>query len=190
MISSRSVRPPNSFLTRKMKHKPYHIGMYGGKFLPFHLGHRYCVEYAAKECDIVYVILFWGGAEEEEIRKACPQDWLSAEERRASVKSLCEELSRVPENSAKIIAAEIDIRELRLPDGSEDWEAETPLVRALCGDRLDAVYSSEESYGDYFSHAYPEAVHRLVDVPRIHYPISGTKIRAMQDTSEQKKWML
>ncbi len=40
-----------------VKHyKEYHIGMYGRKFLSFHKGHRYCVEVAAKECDIVYVI--------------------------------------------------------------------------------------------------------------------------------------
>ena len=52
---------------------------------------------------------------------------------------------------AEIIPALIDISDLRLPDGSDDWEAETPLVRELLGSQLDAVYSSEESYGDYFA---------------------------------------
>ena len=47
--------------------RKYHIGMHGGKFLPFHLGHRYCVEYAAAECDIVHVILLYGGKDEEDI---------------------------------------------------------------------------------------------------------------------------
>ena len=45
--------------------KKYKTGMYGGKFLPFHLGHRYCVETAAKECETVYVIMFCGGVDEE-----------------------------------------------------------------------------------------------------------------------------
>lgn len=28
--------------------KRYKIGMYGGKFLPFHKGHRYCIDVAAQ----------------------------------------------------------------------------------------------------------------------------------------------
>ena len=241
--------------------KKYHIGMYGGKFLPFHLGHRYCVEFAAAECDIVYVILFYGGPEEEIICRENPAVWLSADERKRRVEKLCREMSgrechphdssntgdcdepcssfsgkekteggicvtdcdlvseremaenlkdfekdknrfigqaefavdansKLSEYSTRIIPAFIDISKLRLPDGTEDWEAETPLVREICGDRLDAVYSSEPSYGAYFSQAYPEAVHRLVDVPRVHYPISGTAIRGFTDQQERDKWMI
>ena len=47
----------------------YSIGMYGGKFMPFHKGHRYCVETACSECEKVYVILFYGGNDEIEILK-------------------------------------------------------------------------------------------------------------------------
>ena len=47
--------------------KQYKTGMYGGKFMPFHKGHQYCVETAASECETVYVILFLGGADEERI---------------------------------------------------------------------------------------------------------------------------
>ena len=166
--------------------KKYKIGMYGGKFLPFHKGHRFCVETAARECETVYVILFWGGAEEERIMKVHPEIWLSVEERTRQMHRICQAAGRY----ARVIPALIDITDLRLSDGSEDWEAETPLVRKLLGDQLDAVYSSEESYGDYFSRAYPEAVHRLVDVQRIHYPISGTEIRAMEDEGDRAKWII
>ncbi|SEF94508.1 Cytidylyltransferase-like [Eubacterium ruminantium] len=166
--------------------KKYKTGMYGGKFLPFHKGHRYCVEFAALECETVYVILFWGGPEEEMIRLRNPEIWLSVEKRTEQMKRICEEASKY----AKIIPALIDTTGLRLPDGSEDWEAETPLVRKLLGDKLDAVYSSEESYGEYFSRAYPEAVHRLVDVKRIHFPISGTDIRGMKSEMERADWMV
>lgn len=160
--------------------------MYGGKFLPFHKGHRYCVETAALECEKVYVILFLGGADEEIIRSKLPEIWLSAEERIVQMNRICKETEKL----AEVIPAVIDISKLRLPDGSEDWDAETPLVRKLIGSQLDAVYSSEESYGEYFSRAYPEAVHRLVDVKRIHYPISGSEIRRMDNPAERAKWII
>ena len=166
--------------------KQYKIGMYGGKFLPFHKGHCFCVETAALECETVYVILFWGGASEEIILKKHPEIWLSVEERTRQMYRVCEKASKY----ATIVPALIDVTNLRKPDGSDDWDAETPLVRALLGGHLDAVYSSESSYDEYFSHAYPEAVHRLVDVERIHYPISGTKIREMKNAEERARWMI
>ena len=166
--------------------KQYKTGMYGGKFLPFHKGHKYCVDFAARECEKVYVILFWGGADEERILKDHPEEWLSVEERTKQLDKICKEAAQY----AEVISVLIDITELRLPDGSEDWDAETPLVRNVLGNCLDAVYSSEESYGSYFQRAYPEAVHRLVDVKREHYPISGTQIREMKKEGERELWII
>ena len=154
--------------------------------MPFHKGHRYCVEVAARECETVYVILFHGGADEERILRSHPEFWLSVEERTKQMDTICRELAGL----ARLVPALIDISELRLPDGSEDWEAETPLVRELLGNRLDAVYSSEEAYGPYFRRAYPEAEHRLVDVRRLRFPISGTKIREMRQEEERRLWVI
>lgn len=159
----------------------YKIGMYGGKFMPFHKGHRYCVERACSECEKVYVILFYGGSDEEEILENNKEDYLSPEARKVRV-------TKLTENYSNAIPIFIDVTNCRNPDGTEDWDAETPLVRDVVGERLDAVYSSEESYGKYFERAYPEATHRLVDVKRIHYPISGTKIREMERKEDRDLW--
>ena len=161
----------------------YKIGMYGGKFMPFHKGHRYCVETASKECEKVYVILFYGGSDEVEILKNNNSNYLSVEVRKQKVIELTN-------NYSNAIPIFIDVTNCRLENGKEDWDAETPLVRNVVGDILDAVYSSEESYGDYFNRAYPEATHRLVDVKRKHYPISGTMIRNMKRKEEREEWMV
>ena len=165
--------------------KKYKVGMYGGKFMPMHKGHEYCVELAAKECETVYVILFYGGEEEERILGEMPEDWLSVEARKAQLKRVCEKYSSI----AKVIPAAIDCGKLRKEVGNDTWDAETPLVRALVGDRLDAVYGSEEAYGKYFKRAYPEAVYRLVDVNRELIPISGTLVRKMK-REDREKWMV
>ena len=163
--------------------KKYEIGMYGGKFLPLHKGHNYCIETATKECERVYVILFFGGADEQKALKDHNEEYLSLEERKKHVINICK-------NYDNAIPTFIDVSKLRLPTGEEDWDAETPLVRNVVGDKLDAVYSSELSYDDYFKRAYPEATHRVVDYKRIHYPISGTQIRNMKKEKERDLWLV
>ena len=163
--------------------KKYKIGMYGGKFMPFHKGHNYCIQFAAKECEILYVILFYGGSDEEEILKNNKEEYLS-------VKSRIQRINNIIKNYDNVKFVLINVSNLRNEDGSEDWDAETPLVRKVVGNELNAVYSSEISYDDYFKRAYEEAVHRIVDYKRIHYPISGTKIRQMKNVKEREEWTM
>ena len=165
--------------------KKYKTGMYGGKFMPMHKGHEYCVETAAKECETVYVILFHGGAEEEAILKEQPEEWLQPEARMKQIERVCRKYG----NEARLIAAAVDCGKLRELAGDDTWDLETPLVRELTGDRLDAVYGSEESSGDYFRRAYPEAELRLVDVNREAFPVSGTLVRKMKK-EDREKWMV
>lgn len=162
--------------------KQYKKGFYGGKFMPLHKGHKYCIETASQQCEDVFAILFFGGADEHEIHKNFTEADLSVFYRYRHLQKLCEQY----ENVHPVF---IDVSPCRLPDGSEDWDAETPLVIEKIG-KFDAVYSSEESYGEYFSRAYPWAKHVLVDPPRIVYPISGTKIRNMKDEEEKNLWKI
>ena len=44
------------------------VGFYGGKFMPLHKGHLYCIDVASKMCDRVVVIMFINGDDELEIK--------------------------------------------------------------------------------------------------------------------------
>lgn len=161
--------------------KRYQAGMFGGKFLPYHRGHLYCLETASALCEKVWQILLAGCVQEEEIlRNAAPADrerW-SVPRRLARMKAAGERLGNVE-------TLVLDISACRTPEGEEDWDAETPLILNRCG-RFDAVFGSEPSYASYFHRAYPWAEYILVDPPRKHYPISGTAIRLGR--AEEAKW--
>ena len=147
--------------------KRYQAGMFGGKFLPYHRGHLYCLETASALCEKVWQILLAGCVQEEEIlRNATPADrerW-SVSRRLARMKAAGERLGNVE---------------------TLVLDAETPLILNRCG-RFDAVFGSEPSYASYFHRAYPWAEYILVDPPRKHYPISGTAIRLGR--AEEAKW--
>ena len=165
-----------------MSEKKYKVGMYGGKFMPMHKGHLKCLEVAARECEVVYLILFYGGDQEEQISKERPLDFDLWLQRRGL------QLDTAAAKFDNVIPIILDISKCRLPDGSEDWDAETPLVLARCG-HLDAVYGSEPSYADYFARAYPDAVYRCLDPDRKELNISATMVRNMSK-EERKEWMV
>ena len=157
-------------------------GFYGGKFLPMHKGHLYCIDTAARQCDKVVVIMFINGDDELRVVEKNHDSTLLVENRVMQARRVCELYSNVEFHM-------IDVFELKKPDGTEDWDAETPLVRQFVP-HMDYVYSSEPSYGEYFARAYPEATHVLVDPKRETYPISSTMIRAMKELKEKRLWMI
>ena len=164
------------------KVKKYKIGMYGGKFMPFHKGHLYCVEQASKMCEKLYVILFVGGEQEIEILKTRHEKWLQRDDREKHIRKACKKFDNV-----EVIV--IDTTKCKNPDGTENWDMETPLVLNACG-KLDAVFGSEPDYGDYFKRAYTGAEYVQIDVERKSVPISATMIRNMKNSKEREKWII
>ena len=164
----------------------YKRGFYGGKFLPFHLGHLYCIEIAAKQCEELVVIFFSNSEEEEAILKEehnVGREILLPENRIRKIREVCERFGNV---RFEILDCSVMHRKA-IEEGMDLWDSETQYVMDTVGP-FQAVYSSEPQYGDYFKRAYPFAEHILIDPPRIHVPISGTKIREM-NKEEAAGWL-
>ena len=164
--------------------KKYSKGMFGGKFIPFHKGHIFCLDRAAQECETVYLLLFINSDAELEILKNSNEKYLHADSRIEIISDIAAKY--YPNVVFKII----DCIDIKLPDGTDDWDGETPLVYEACKGEPDAVYSSEYSYVEYFNRAYPHADCILVDCERVNVPISATMIRAMKEWEERMKWLV
>lgn len=169
----------------KAMDKRFKVGMYGGKFLPFHKGHLMCMERAAEMCETLYLLMFIGGSDE---RRAIAVFGDSGDSEYLSVESRISHIKSVVKSYPNVIFKVIDVSGLLYPDGTENWDAETPLVLDACG-QLDAVFGSEPSYAEYFSRAYPTAEYVMIDPKRNICPISGTMVRNM-DKRHRDKWIV
>lgn len=162
--------------------KKYRVGMYGGKFMPLHRGHLYCLQKASELCEKVYLILFYGGNQEDGIIASDDREFLHVANRMSQTRKA----AAMFDNVTPLF---INVSKCRKPDGTEDWDMETPLVLEACG-RFDAVFGSEPGYAPYFSRAYPWAEYVIVDAARREVPISATKIRNMESMEEARAWIV
>ena len=171
----------------------YKLGMYGGKFMPFHKGHLHCLEKALELCERVYLILCVNGEQEDAIMQSFAQrgsgggyDWL-----KLKPESRWETVQRVASQyNGRVIPVYADMATCRDANGKEDWDMETPIILNACKEgRFDAVFGSEEEYRPYFERAYPFATYCIIDPERNEVPISATMVRNMTE-DEAKGWMI
>lgn len=163
--------------------KKYKIGMYGGNFMPMHIGHYHCLSIAAQECETVYFILFFNGKEEKKILKNHPNDY------DLTLDARIRQLYRVGGYFKNVIPVVIDISECYFEDGTKNWDAETPLVLRTTGGSFEAIYGTNMDYTDYFKHAYPFAEYRVLDPDRKYICISSEELREM-NVEQRKEWMV
>ncbi len=137
------------------------IGFFGGKFLPFHLGHVYAIMQASNYVDKLYVVLASDDETDKQLCKKSGIKFISPMERLSWMGETLKDLE--------------NIHILHVEDyGWEDCSGK--ITEAIPG-KITHVFSSEESYGEYFHKYYPYAKHVVIDNSRNTVSISATEIR-------------
>ena len=146
------------------------IGLYGGKFLPFHKGHLNCIEKASKQCDILFVVVSYDDEWDKKLCENTKFEWICPliRERWISEAVLHNQNIRVLRHYEK-----------RTDDYMNDQEVlnSNELLREKLGGKIDFLFSSEPEYGPYFEKFQRFSKHIILDSKRKSINISGTEIR-------------
>lgn len=163
--------------------KKYKVGMYGGKFCPMHLGHRYVLQKAMTECEEVHIIMFYNTPDEMKFWGK----WFINPYFRLS--QICRSFRDIRIIGECTCYAHFINAKKYIVNGKEDWYAEADRIKNEIG-TINAVYSSEPSYDSFFKEVYPYAEHVIVDAERKKYPVHSSYLRGLDDTSEELlRWL-
>jgi HTH-type transcriptional repressor of NAD biosynthesis genes len=131
---------------------PMTTGLVIGKFYPAHRGHKLLIDTAMSQVDNVYIIVCFRDGEVPggQLREKWIKDWYLNSDR-------------------------IHIMLMEDKYDGNDSQLWAKLCKGWLGFVPDCVFTSED-YGERFS-KYLGSKHVLVDIDRVHVPVSGTKIR-------------
>ena len=140
--------------------KKYKLGMYLGRFQPFHNGHKYIVEWMLEECERIVIVI--GSSD----KKGTVQNPFPAWERASMIKSV------YPDSNIDVIC---------LPDrpsisSDESWGEYVMENLHNYGFYPDAVYQGLETERTSWWKSYPDLA--VENISRLDFPISATLIRA------------
>ena len=149
--------------------KKYDVGALAGKFLPPQVGHAKLIEEAAKQCNVLYVVLAENPDKTAELCRAHGLEPIPAELR-------LEWLKEHFKNHKNIKWLYMDERSVPpYPDGTAEWSAQ---FKKLVGEPIDAKFFGEEAYFEMNELYFPECaavlIKRGVDSPEV----SASQIRA------------
>lgn len=143
------------------------IGMYGGKFLPLHLGHVNAMIMASTIVDELHVVVSYDEEYERKFFEGTTMKPISAVQRLRWWSEITADMDHVFVHSV----------EEKQTGKLEDWQNGATKIKAVVGKEIDTVFSSENSYHEYFNEIYPDAEHIVLDNDRELFDISSVQIR-------------
>jgi HTH-type transcriptional regulator, transcriptional repressor of NAD biosynthesis genes len=144
------------------------VGMYGGKFVPVHLGHVYAMIKASTMVEELHVIV---SHDTEYERKVIFKDAVIPY---IPVRKRVRWWTQITRNLPHV---HVHVIEEVQTGRFSDWEKGAEEIKRVIGKEIDVVFSSEHQYAEYFDVLYPKAKHVVIDSNREKYPISATDIR-------------
>ena len=143
------------------------VGFFGGKFLPFHMGHVYLGIAASNKVDELYCVLSSSKNRDKELCERDGIKYIPAETRLAWIGESFNDIENM-----NIIHIEDEHW-----DHDYDWEEGANLIKRAIGKPINFIFSSENDYTELFEKYYPGTQHVVIDAGRKEVPISATKMR-------------
>lgn len=151
------------------EYKDKKIGLYGGKFYPFHNGHLKCILEAQSRVDVLFVQI---GYDDEHEKSLCTDNFEFVDSRTRE-RWITKELKGF--KNIRVLSH----YEKRTDDYMNDKDVAESYKELLLkiGGKVDVVFSSETEYEEYFAKYLPMAKHHVIDVNRSEFDVSATRIR-------------
>ncbi len=143
------------------------VGMYGGKFLPIHMGHVYMMIRASTMVDELHVIVSY---DEEYEMKLFKEGGISPIPHTVRLRWWTQLTKDMPHVYVHAIYEQ-------QTGNFSDWVKGADKIKKAVQKEIDVVFSSEYSYTEFFNQLYPTAKHVIIDADRTTYDISATKLR-------------
>lgn len=145
------------------------VGIYGGKFLPFHRGHLSYIMQAQSMVDVLWVVVHYDEAFERKLCKGTKFQWVSPAVRERWLAETLKPFPNIRVTSAYEHRSDDYMNDPSIWDSYRDLEARIG--------HIDVVFSGEAEYAPYFAKYMPQAENVALLLER-QVDISATRIRA------------
>jgi len=143
-------------------------GLFVGKFMPPHLGHKQAILDASKLCDQLIVLVCY---EPNISANECAMYHLPPMPLDLKTQWIRQEFATYPNITV------LSLDESGIPLFPNGWESWSNAVKNTVGKHIDIIFGSEISYSQDYATYFPDTIYHILDANRQKVNISSTRIR-------------